>query len=362
MPGIYTHNYIFRRCVENVLKNRNRSYINRSIETLYSTPEHFKAGLFGAIGPNIFDYMHPFGRGNSYGSEISYSLHDRSCMTYLQHMTDIVMKNRDSRNEWSAVQRGYLYGYISHIISDAVLHPYIFYSSGFPDRMQRDEIRYWRRRNLRFQYNIDNYFLYRDESGAAINSVTEMIPVYSRRGRKAVWAPVKYLILESLRRENEALLIKSFPDLKGRRIDGDTGHVKNFDRIAAAIPLCYRIKRTENIRWINLIDRLADNSLTYSDFFIRYPLPKRVDDDALNTHQGRWQYPAHQRGFRYESIFHLIKFSIEQIVSVWELMEPSIYEAKELDMNRIVGTSSYTGEKDVFFEEMKIKDPVRLKV
>lgn len=362
MPGIYTHNYIFRRCVENVLKNRSRSYINRSIETLYSTPEHFKAGLFGAIGPNIFDYMHFYRKGNSYGNEIAFALHDRSCTSYLQHMTDIVMKNKDSRNEWSAVQRGYLLGYISHIISDSILHPYIFYSSGFPENMEMGEINYWRRRNLRFQYNIDNYFIYRDESGAIIRSLEEMLPVYTGRGKKVVWPSIKYLILESLKRENEPLLRKSFPDLKQKRIDGDTGKVKNFDRIPLWISLCYKIKRTENSKWINIIDKLADNPLTYSDFLIRYPLPKRVDEDALNIHQGRWQYPALQRGFRYESVLHLIKFSIEQIVGVWELIEPAIYETKTLDINEIIGLSSYTGEKGVFFNEMKIKDPVRLKV
>jgi len=348
--------------VENVLRNRGRSYIDRSIETLYSTPEHFKAGLFGAIGPNIFDYMHFLGKGSSYGNELAFALHDRNCIPYLQHMTDIVMKNKDSRNEWSAVQRGYLFGYISHIISDSVLHPYIFYSSGFPDKMERGEINYWRRRNLRFQYNIDNYFIYRDESGAIIQSLAEMLPVYRTGGKKAIWPSLKYLILESLKRENESLLRKYFPELKQGRIDGDTGRLKNFDKIPASILLCYKIKRTENSRLINMIDRLADNPLTYSDFLIRYPRPKRVDVDALNTHQGRWQYPAHQRGFRYESVFHLIKFSIDQIVRVWELIEPAIYEVKSLDLNEIMGLNPYTGEKEVFFEDMKVKDPVRLKV
>jgi len=120
MPGIYTHNYIFRKCVESILKNRNRSYINRSIETLFSTPEHFKAGLFGAIGPNIFDYMNVRQKGEGYAHEITFALHDRSCTGFLHHMTGIVMNNKDSRNEWSSVQRGYLLGYISHIISDSV--------------------------------------------------------------------------------------------------------------------------------------------------------------------------------------------------------------------------------------------------
>ncbi|HPS87296.1 MAG TPA: zinc dependent phospholipase C family protein [Spirochaetota bacterium] len=362
MPGIYTHNYIFRKSVESILKNRNRSYINRSIETLFSTPEHFKAGLFGSIGPDIFDYIQVLPKGESYGNEITFALHNKSCVPFLQNMTDIVINNKDSRNEWSSVQRGYLLGYISHIISDSILHPYIFYSSGFPDNMERGEINYFRKKNLRFQYNIDNYFLYRDEWGALIKPLEEMLPVSIIKGKKVIWPSIKYLILESLKRENESLFNKYFTDTKQKRLDGDTGRIKNFDKIPVWIMLCYKIKRTGNPKWISIIDKLCENPLTYSDCFVRYPAPKRIDEDALNIHQGRWQYPAFQRGFRYESVLHLIKFSIEQIVSAWERIEPAIYGDKSFNLDETVILNAYTGEKDVFFEDMKIKDPVKLKV
>ncbi len=362
MPGIYTHNYIFRKSVEGILKNKNRSYLNRSMETLFATPEHFKAGLFGAIGPNIFDYMYIRQKGNSYGHEITFALHDKSCSSYLHHMIDIVQNNKDIRNEWSSVQMGYLLGYISHIISDSIIHPYIFYSSGFPEVMGRDEIIYNRRKNLRFQYNLDNYFLYRDESGKIINSLEEMLPVYKINGKTAVWPAIKYLVLESLKREDESLLRKYFRDIKPGRIDGDTGLVKSFDKIPDGITLCYKMKRTENQKWINIIDKLCDNNISYSDFFVRYPKPKRIDDDALNIHQGRWQYPAQQRGFRYESVLHLVKFSIEQIIKTWEIVEPAICGAKPFDLNELMHLSAYTGEKGVYFEDMRIKDTVKLKV
>ncbi len=362
MPGIYTHNYIFRKSVESILKNKSRSYLNRSIETLFSTPEHFKAGLFGSIGPNIFDYMNIKAKGISYGHEITFALHDKHCRGFLQNMSDIVINNKDSRNEWSSVQRGYLLGYISHIISDAILHPYIFYSSGFPDKMDRGDINYWRKRNLRFQYNIDNYFIYRDEMGPVISSIEDMLPLYEYKRKKLLWPSIKYLILESLRRENAPLLEKYFKNIKNEKIDGDTGPVKNFDRIPMGIQLSYKIKRTVDPKWINIIDRLCENPLTYSDFFVRYPLPKRVDEDAMNIHQGRWQYPANQRGFRYESVLHLIKSAIEQTVRVWEMLEPAVYGVKPFDLSEIDYLSAYTGENDIFFEEMKTKDPVKLKV
>jgi len=362
MPGIYTHNYIFRKCVENIQKNRSRSYITRSIETLFSFPDHFKAGLFGSIGPNIFDYIQYFRSGSSYCNEISFALHDKNCSTFLRHMTEIVAGYRDSRNEWSSVQRAYLFGYISHIVSDSILHPYIFYSSGFPDRMERNEINFYRKKNLRFQYNIDNYFLYRDESGSRISSIEEMFPLSKVKRKTYVWPSIKYIILESLRREDELLLKKYFKEIKSSRIDGDLGPVRKFDRIPGNISLCYRMKRTENPRLINIIDRLCDNPYLSSDFFIRYPGPKRVDVDAMNIHQARWQYPGAQRGFRYESVLHLIKSAIEQTVQAWEMIEPVVYGSKIIMPKELDYISAYTGEKGVFFREMKTKDPVKLKV
>jgi len=362
MPGIYTHNYIFRKSVEGILKNKNRSYINRSIEALFSTPEHFRAGLFGAIGPDIFDYMNIFRKGGIYGNEITFALHNKSCLPFLQKITEIVINNKDSRNDWSSVQRGYLLGYISHIISDAVLHPFIFYSSGFPDNMEKTNIIFYRKSNMRFQYNIDNYFLYRDDLGAAIKSLEDMFPVSIVKGKRVVWPSVKYLILESLKRVDDPLFKKYFKDIKEKKLDGDTGIVKNFDKIPSWISYCYKIKRTENPKLINIIDKLCENPLTYSDLFVRYPRPKRIDEDALNIHQGRWQYPAFQKGYKYESVLHLVKYSIEQTIIAWEMIEPAIYGDKSFNLNEILLLNAYTGEKGAFFEDMEIKDPVKLKV
>ena len=363
MPGIYTHNYIFRKCVENIQKNKSRSYITRSIETLFAYPDHFKAGLFGSIGPDIFDYMEYFHTGGSYCNEISFALHDRSCSPFLRNIIEIVTGYQDNRNEWASVQRAYLFGYISHIISDSVLHPYIFYSSGFPDRMERNEIKFYRRKNLLFEYNIDNYFLYRDESGMGINSVEEMLPVSKIKRKNLIWPSIKYVILESLRREDEALLRKYFPDIKKeKKIDGDLGPVKKFDNIPRNISLSYKIKRTENPKLINFIDRLSDSPYVISDFFIRYPRPKKVDMDALNIHQARWQYPGQQRGFRYESVLQLIKTAIDQVIQTWEMIEPFVYGSGISGLDEMDYISAYTGEKGVFFSEMKIKDPVKLKV
>ncbi|MCL2154813.1 MAG: zinc dependent phospholipase C family protein [Leptospirales bacterium] len=362
MPGIYTHNYIFRKVVENIAKSKSKSFLNKNIEILFSTNEYFQAGLFGAIGPNIFDYMDIIRKGNIYCNEIAFALHNKNSKTYLQHMINIATSNKDVRSEWSYLQKGYLLGYISHLISDSLIHPYIFFISSFPKTMGKDEIRYHRIRNLRFQYNIDNYFLYRDEAGSVIDSINQMFPLCAIKNKIVVWPAIKYLILESLRRDNESLFKKYFKDIKDKKIDGDIVYVKNFDKIPKMILKCYKIKRTDNPKQINIIDKLCYNKFIYSDFFIRYPVAKRIDEDAMNIHQGRWQYPAFQKGFRYESVPQLVKSSIEHITKIWENFLQAAHDNKPFEIDEILSLNPYTGENDVFFEDMKVKDPIKLKV
>jgi hypothetical protein len=122
------------------------------------------------------------------------------------------------------------------------------------------------------------------------------------------------------------------------------------------------MKRTTDERKMRLFDRFNESPLTYSDFFVRYPLPKRVDDDALNIHQGRWQYPAFQRGFRYDSVLHLIRDSVEKTVTAWEALENMAYTGKRPSIETLGLINAYTGEKEANYSDMKIKDPVKLKV
>jgi len=363
MPGIYTHNFIFRRSVENVIKNHGRSGMMRSLEILFSDREHMRAGYFGAIGPDIFDYMNIWSKGGIYGSELSFSLHDSGCSSFIGHMSDIITSQKDSRNEWASIQKSYLLGYISHVLADAVLNPFIFYFSGFPSTYTRSEIIRCRIANLRFGYNIDNYYLYRSELSVPYNmSVDEMLPDNRLKERGAVWPQVKVLLLESLKRENGNLFGRYFAEYADRNIDGDVGRIRSFDRIPDNIRLCYRLRRTGNERIMNILDRMRENPVTYSDFFVRYPLPKAVDQDALNIHQARWQYPAFQRGFRYESVPQLVKLAVDQITDVWEKVEGAANSGKRVNIADIFSYNAYTGEKEALYSDMKIKDVIKLKI
>jgi len=363
MPGIYTHNYIFRKAADVAAKSSGKSYLMKSIALLFASPEHKKAGLLGAIGPNIFDYIHPFKKGETFGNRISFYLHDIGYSSFIDRMLDIILESKDMRNEWTSVRRGYLFGYISHIIADSIVHPYVFYSSGFPESDNKAKARYFRRGNLRFQYNIDNWFIYRDGTFTSAElDVSTMIPSMKLNSEKGIWLPVRSLLLESLRRENSEIFGSEFRKIESLRFDGSLDKNSSIDRVLRNIPLCYKMKRTTDERKMRLFDRFNESPLTYSDFFVRYPLPKRVDDDALNIHQGRWQYPALQRGFRYDSVLHLIRESVEKTVNTWVALEKMIYSGERPSLETLGIINAYTGEKGARYSDMKVKDPVKLKV
>ncbi|HPJ33505.1 MAG TPA: zinc dependent phospholipase C family protein [Spirochaetota bacterium] len=363
MPGIYTHNYIFRKALDSAVKGSGRSYLMKSIALMFSSPDHLKAGLTGAIGPNIFDYTNLFKTGGTYGNDISFYLHDRGYLSFIEKMLDVILESGDSRNEWTSIHRAYLMGYLSHIISDSIVHPYVFYSSGFPGKENSAGARFFRKGNLRFQYNIDNYFIYRDESFTPAElEVSAMVPSMKLKSERGIWISVRCLILESLRRDNPEIFTACFKGLEKGRIDGSIEKVPYIDRTVRNIPLCYRLKRTTDEKKIKFLDRMNENRVTYSDFFVRYPLPKRVDEDAMNLHQGRWQYPALQRGFRYDSVLHLVRDAVEKTLSAWEAVEGMIYSGGRPSLESLGILNAYTGEDGVFFSDMKTKDPVKLRV
>lgn len=361
MPGIYTHNVIFKKALEAASKKSGSSYINKSIVSLFNSPEHLKAGLFGSIGPNIFDYMDLRYRGKNYGNDISFLLHNEAGNSFAANMLEIIKGYKDSRNEWASSQRAYFMGYISHIIADSVIHPFVFYFSGFPVGGTRKEVIHFRKLNLLFQYNIDNYFLYKEENG--VNpEIDEMLPVNKIGRRSSIEPSVKAVILQGLKKSDEGLFNRSFKRLEGKEINGALGYVPGFDRIPANIAFCYKMKRTENERLKRYMDRINDYPLLYSDFLVRYPGYKRVDMDALNIHQGRWQYPAGQKGIRYESVLHLIKTAVERIVEVWEGVEAVVYGEKSIDIAPFTEINAYTGEKGATYSEMQIKDVIKLRL
>ena len=163
MPGIVTHSRVFNDSLQLLDRKEKRTFLLNSIKALFSDPVHRTAALFGSIGPNIFDYLPFRSRNGTYGNDISFFLHNGGSGPLIQRMTEKIFYYADKNNEWAAAQRAYLYGFISHIITDACFHPFIFYFSGFPSSYTIKEIRFFRLQNLLFQYNLDHYFQFHDD-------------------------------------------------------------------------------------------------------------------------------------------------------------------------------------------------------
>ena len=361
MPGIVTHNRILKESIQNLSKKEKKSYLLKSIESLFNTPRHLTAGLFGSLGPNIFDYIPARNKHNYYGNEISFFIHNGGVDKLLQAMIKTIYGYSDKNTEWAATQRAYLYGFISHIVSDAIFHPFIFYYSGFPDNYTKKEIIFFREQNLLFQYHLDNYFQYHDEKAAHFNfNVNEMLPVTSGRLLHHLDAPVHSLLMNTLKQiypeiYNKLIIVNIHPK------DHDDSHPLNcVDLVSYFIKLAYRIKRSNNQRLANIFRTLRRNNIFYSDFTIRYPPRKKYNKNILNLHRERWENPSGKPGLHYESVQNLLALSCEKTIELWEKIESSLYTKENHTIFDDFNINAYTGDAKLSYHDMKIKSPIRL--
>jgi hypothetical protein len=357
MPGIVTHNKIFQESARLILNGPKKNYLSRSVAALLADRNFRRAALFGAIGPNIFDYI-PFRmKGPLFGSHLSFLIHNGGADRLIDNMAGQIYSSSDKNTEWSAARRAYLYGFISHIIADSVFHPYVFYKSGFPDTVSPKELRYYREQNLLFQYNIDNYYEYYDEKTADLKfRLKDMLPSGRGLGGSVTFASVKSMLLDAIK--------KSYPDIYSKIIWKEGNELRqpltDLDLIPFFIRRAYTLKRSANPRIESLLDRLRRNPWTGSDFSVRYPKPRKLNRDALNLHKDRWQNPSGRGGLRYDSIDNLFAAACEKIVTVWEKIESSLYAAPDFSASEFMEINAYTGEPDYKFEDMRLKEPVKI--
>ncbi|MCP4137900.1 MAG: zinc dependent phospholipase C family protein [bacterium] len=361
MPGIVTHNKILKETVKSLSKKGNKSYLSRSIISLFNSDEYLQAGLFGALGPNIFDYIPRRNKKFYYGHEISFFLHNGGSKELLSSMINRVYDYEDKNNEWAAAQRAYLYGFISHIIADSFFHPFVFYWSGFPDTFSKKEIYYYREQNLLFQYNIDNYFLYYDRKDENFHfSIDEMLPLKKRYGIEQLVHPVRTMIADSLK-EVHPELHKKITWFKNRNNrENPYPGFGSLDLIPFMIKLSYRVKNSKNKRLVNFIDELRRRDLIYSDFIVRYRERKKYNEHVLNFHKEPWRYPAEQKGYRYESVGTLVELTCEKTAEVWEKIEASLFGEKNPDVIADIMINAFTGEERAGYSDLKIKSPVKM--
>ncbi len=361
MPGIITHNRILKESVDFLSKRKKKGYSLRSIEALLSSREFLRSALFGSIGPNIFDYV-PLGRkGAQFGNSFSFLLHDGEYERLIQRMIRKIQEYSDFNTSWAAIQRAYLYGFISHMVSDALFHPFVFYFSGFPVSGKKNEISYYREQNLLFQYNIDIYYqYYNDKADEYRFSLEEMLPVRKSRWPLKLDDAVKSFILESIQSE--------FPEnyknitffTSKETVGKGTKTIGYLDIIPRFMVWAYRLKWTKNRRLADIIKDVRRRKLLFSDFIVRYPWNKKINRDLLNIHRERWQYPAGGTGYIYDSVDNLLTGSIERTVEIWEKIESSLYEKKEPGVEDLLAINSYTGEAGKRYKDMINMNPKKM--
>lgn len=359
MPGIVTHSRVLKESITLLSKREKKSYLLRSLQALFATQENVTAGLFGSIGPNIFDYIPKPDKHRRYGSPLSFFLHDGGINKLLTTMIKTILDYPDKNTEWAALQRSYLYGMISHIVTDSIFHPFVLYYSGFPSGTSAKEINYFREQNLLFQYNIDNFFQYHDEHSKEYPfRLDEMLPVRNRLTMPLLKSSIKTYVLDSVK--------NSYPDIYQSIL------IVHRDRPGSGAPLCYidlvpfliktayRLKKSDNTRIADFFRFLRRNNLLYSDFIVRYPMNKRYNKNILNLHRERWEHPAGKPGLHYESIHNLLSLSCEKSIELWEKIESSIYTKGTVNVNDFITFNAFTGDVKLKYENLKIKNPVRL--
>src|SRR3990172_2364946 len=268
---------------------------------------------------------------------------------------------KDKNNEWAALQRAYLYGFISHIISDSIFHPFIFYYSGFPATNSKTEIHHYREQNLLFQYNVDNYFQYHDEKTAHYGfNLDEMLPVRKKRLLYRLNHAIKYLLFESIKESYPEMYSRINPLDKKKSGSASPETVGCLDLIPSLIKLTYWAKRNDNKRLSRLTKAMLKKDILFSDFIVQYPQNKKYDKNILNKHGERWENPAGKPGLHYESVNNLLTASSERTVELWEKIESSLYTKENLRVMDEFKINDYTGDAKLTYRDMKIKRPIRL--
>ena len=360
MPGIITHNRVLLESMKFLRRKEKRHYISRSVSTLLGDPEFFKSAQFGSLGPNIFDYI-PFIKKSPFGSMLSFIVHDSAYLDLTLNMINRVFNNGDYNNEWAANQRAYLYGYISHLVADAVFHPFVFYWSGFAGERSASERKQSREQNLLFEYNMDVFFLtyYREEEKYRFR-LEGVLPRKKGKYRMELNPPVRQMILGSL--------LECCPEMRTRimlnrfrKNNMDRG-VSFVDLVPYCMKLAYYIKRNRNMRLAAFINRIKRYRFVSSDFLIQYPEARQLNRHVLNLHRARWLNPAGAAGYHYESVEDLMKIASEKIVSIWERLELRLMQnlRKYDDILSDLNINPLTGTAEKKYTDLKIAEPFKL--
>jgi hypothetical protein len=361
MPGIITHNKVFTEAIALLNKEKQKGTYSRSIEALFKSESFLRSGLFGAIGPNIFDYLPFFKNNYSCGSKISYELHSAGCQKILKSMLEKILSYKDQNNEWASIQRSYMYGFVSHMIADEIFHPYVYYWAGFTNSAIKKDLTYSREKFLLFEYNMDQYFNQPYDNNSAEKTcnfnLKDMLP--GKKDSRQTENAIKTFLLECLKETYPALYDKLTFGRNSKK--GKVSGSMLLDLIPVLIKLTYKIKKSRNPQLLKIINYIKRKNLFYSDFLVSYPSPARLNTHVLNLHKERWFHPTGVAGLHYESVRDLFFTAAMNTANIWKKIEDILYCGKknisilekELKINAVTGIY----EKDS--SSMHIQNPVR---
>jgi hypothetical protein len=322
-------------------------------------PTHLKAAMFGAIGPDIFDSLPGFRDRNNIPG-LSFKLHNNELQLFLRTMLTNVFNSSDRINEWQSQQRAYLYGYVSHIISDSLINPFVFYFSGYKGRADDAKAaRFYRERFLLFQYTVDAYYRYHHDDSANFNfRMDDMLPCNGRVIPRLAGS-VSALILGAFQ--------ESYPDIYSKLKFQKMNNLRNdrplsiFDFSPFFINALYKLKMSGNRRLIRAVSEARRKNFLTSDIFVMYPRRGYINRNILNLHRGKWQNPAGVPGFRYDSINNLVALACEKTVDLWTRLESCHFSGAlpEKIMEDCL-LNAYTGSREKSFSDMAIRHPARI--
>jgi hypothetical protein len=365
MPGIITHNRVFIESINSLKKEKQKNIYSKSIEILFKSESCVKAGLFGAIGPDVFNCI-PFKKNNHIcGSDISYELHSPQNEILLKSMLFTLMSYKDQNTEWASIQRAYMYGLISHLISDAVFHPFIYYWSGFTKSKQKKEQSYFREQHLLFENNMDIFFSQSYNEDAYNNkfnfNLNDMLPAANHKKIRSIENAIKVFLTDSIKEAypnvyNKLAYIKDKEDKKWPVFF-------MMDIMPFFIKLCYKIKISRNPQLLTIINYIKKKNILYSDYFVNYPTIGKINTHVLNLHKERWFHPTGTSGLHYESVKDLLFISSARIADIWKKIEAILCGSRKdtSEIEKEFKINSITGIFEKDFYSMKIQNPVHLR-
>jgi hypothetical protein len=364
MPELITHSRVLSESIILLSKKTDKTPYTRPLQILFNNSTFKTAALFGSFGPDIFNYI-PSLKSDSFGHPLSKILHSTKVSESISYIINNHFKKTTALNEWNAIQKSYLLGYLCHLITDALFNPFIFYRAGFPDGRDKQSINYYREQYLLHCYNIDLFFQYLFEGIKYPFNLGNHLLVDKIFLSRKIKAPIKVLLLSminALHCETSQINDIDYQYLHTLLRSFDRNSVLSpIDLLPYLIRLQYGIKRSSSSILKKILNIIRRRKLLFPDYYLPYPEPRRINRHILNLHREQWVYPAFSTGLHYESVEDLFKIARSRTVEVWEKIEGLAGNRKdEAALLRLLSIDAYTGEYNMHPDKMHNKNHQRI--